>query len=199
MVRLTEVPDEHFQEKRGTTKDDVLLTTDDEDDYTDTGKASSPSRLQSLVVFSSPGGIWIATAKLMAFPLEGRMTLLIPPPTDKTGCCPDSEISVASDQDLQDSESFFDRVTALVDIVPPSARAKISSSTSSVASFTGSALKFTGKSLWVVSTSVLLLGIPYALAFSQEQEIMEREREEGMMREGASSVRLCSKYPSAWS
>jgi len=81
-------------------------------------------------------------------------------------------------------------VAALVDIIPPSTRGKISSTSSSIASFTGSALSFTGKSLWVVSTSVLLLGIPYALAFSQEQEIMEREREEGLMREGASSVSL---------
>ena len=39
-----------------------------------------------------------------------------------------------------------------------------------------------------MSTSVLLMGIPYALALGQEQEIMEREREEGLMREGASSV-----------
>ena len=35
---------------------------------------------------------------------------------------------------------------------------------------------------------MLLLGIPYALAVGQEQEIVEREREEGLMREGASSV-----------
>jgi mitochondrial import receptor subunit TOM22 len=100
----------------------------------------------------------------------------------------DSEISVTSDQDLQTSESLLDRVAALIDIIPPSTRGKISSTSSSIASFTGSALSFTGKGLWVVSTSVLLLGIPYALAFGQEQEIMEREREEGLMREGASSV-----------
>ena len=100
----------------------------------------------------------------------------------------DSEISVASDQEIQVSESLLDRVAALVDIIPPSTRSKISNTSSSIASFTSSALSFTGKGLWVVSTSVLLLGIPYALAFGQEQEIMEREREEGLMREGASSV-----------
>lgn len=100
----------------------------------------------------------------------------------------DSEISVASDQEVQSSESLLDRVAALVDIIPPSTRSKISNTSSSIASFAGSALSFTGKGLWVVSTSVLLLGIPYALAVGQEQEIMEREREEGLMREGASSV-----------
>ncbi|KAF7502628.1 hypothetical protein GJ744_005422 [Endocarpon pusillum] len=136
MVKLKEVEDEHFAEKPATTKDDALLESDNDDDYTDT----------------------------------------------------DSEISVASDLDVPTSESLLDRVAALVDIIPPSARGKISSTSSSIASFTGSALSFTGKSLWVVSTSVLLLGIPYALAFGQEQEIMEREREEGLMREGASSM-----------
>lgn len=38
MVKLTEVEDEHFQEKPAPSKDNVLLATDDEDeDYTDTG------------------------------------------------------------------------------------------------------------------------------------------------------------------
>ena len=37
MVKLTEVEDEHFSEKPATTKNDALLTNDDDDDYTDTG------------------------------------------------------------------------------------------------------------------------------------------------------------------
>lgn len=38
MVKLTEVEDEHFQQKPTATKDDALLVSDDEDDdYTDTG------------------------------------------------------------------------------------------------------------------------------------------------------------------
>lgn len=39
MVKLTEVEDEHFtQEKPQPSKHDVLLASDDEDDYTDTGE-----------------------------------------------------------------------------------------------------------------------------------------------------------------
>ena len=34
-----------------------------------------------------------------------------------------------------------------------------------------------GKTLWVVSTSALLLGVPWALAFSEEQQVQEMERE----------------------
>jgi import receptor subunit TOM22 len=31
--------------------------------------------------------------------------------------------------------------------------------------------------LWVVSTSALLMGVPWALAYSEEQMVMEQERE----------------------
>jgi hypothetical protein len=41
MVKLTEVEDEHFAEKPATTKGDALLAGDDDDDYTDTGTATS--------------------------------------------------------------------------------------------------------------------------------------------------------------
>ncbi len=37
MVKLKEVEDEHFAEKPATTKDDTLLESDNDDDYTDTG------------------------------------------------------------------------------------------------------------------------------------------------------------------
>lgn len=37
-----------------------------------------------------------------------------------------------------------------------------------------------GKTLWVVSTSALLLGVPWALAYSEEQMIVEQERAELM-------------------
>jgi len=37
MVRLTEVEDEHFSEKPGSTGDNVLLADDDDENYTDTG------------------------------------------------------------------------------------------------------------------------------------------------------------------
>jgi import receptor subunit TOM22 len=33
-----------------------------------------------------------------------------------------------------------------------------------------------GKTLWVVSTSALLLGVPWALAYSEEQLMVEEER-----------------------
>lgn len=42
MVKLTEVEDEHFKEKPTSTKSDALLLSDDDDeDYTDTGMHST--------------------------------------------------------------------------------------------------------------------------------------------------------------
>jgi import receptor subunit TOM22 len=47
-----------------------------------------------------------------------------------------------------------------------------------------------GKTLWVVSTSALLLGVPWALAYSEEQMIVEQERAEIMAQRAQSEVRL---------
>jgi mitochondrial import receptor subunit TOM22 len=72
--------------------------------------------------------------------------------------------------------------------VPPGTRAGISSAASSIYSLTGTAIAFGGNGLWVLATSAFLLGIPYALALGQEQEIVEEEKRQGMMSEGASSI-----------
>ena len=45
-----------------------------------------------------------------------------------------------------------------------------------------------GKTLWVVSTSALLLGVPWALAYGEEQMIIEQERAEIMQQRSQSEV-----------
>ncbi|PYH99350.1 mitochondrial import receptor subunit tom22 [Aspergillus ellipticus CBS 707.79] len=132
MVKLTEVEDEHFaQEKPQSSKHNVLLTSDDEeeDDYTDT----------------------------------------------------ESEISVESDVELE-SESLYERVYALKDMIPPSARRQFNSSVNTVTSFTKSSVNFTGKALWIISTSAFLLGVPWALAYAEEEQYIQMEREQGMIK-----------------
>lgn len=52
---------------------------------------------------------------------------------------------------------------------------------------------FGGKTLFVVSTSALLLGVPWALAFVEEQQVVEMEKEM-KMREMGGEVR-CSNQP----
>lgn len=100
----------------------------------------------------------------------------------------DSEISsVASDDEDLPEETFVDRVYALRDIVPPTTRTKISTTVSTVTSYTKGSLWFGGKALWVISTSALLLGVPWALAYAEEQQFVEMEKEQAMMK-GANEV-----------
>jgi len=105
---------------------------------------------------------------------------------------PDSEISSddldSSPYSSQPNETIADRIYALRDIISPRARAQIASTTSSIYSITGSAITYGGKGLWILATSAFLLGIPYALALGQEQEIVEEEKRQGMMTEGASGL-----------
>jgi import receptor subunit TOM22 len=100
----------------------------------------------------------------------------------------DSEISDDDGEAPQLDESLLDRISALRDIIPPKARARISSASSSLYSATTTTVNYGGKSLWVIATSILLLGIPYALALGEEQQYMEEERQRGMMEQGAQGM-----------
>ncbi|RVX74166.1 hypothetical protein B0A52_01998 [Exophiala mesophila] len=100
----------------------------------------------------------------------------------------DSEISDASDLDGTIDETLYDRISALKDIVPPKTRAKISSVSHSIYSATSTSITYSGKGLWVLATSILLLGIPYALALGEEQQYIEEERQRSMMQEGAQGL-----------
>ena len=40
----------------------------------------------------------------------------------------------------------------------------------------------------MIATSILLLGIPYALALGEEQQYVEEERQRGMMEQGAQGM-----------
>lgn len=99
----------------------------------------------------------------------------------------DSEISDASDLGAATSpdETILERISALRDIVPPQTRAKLANITSTVASATSKGIIFGGKGLWIITTSMLLLGLPYALAFGDEQMVQEEERQRQLMNEGA--------------
>ncbi|EXJ78788.1 hypothetical protein A1O1_09190 [Capronia coronata CBS 617.96] len=100
----------------------------------------------------------------------------------------DSEISDDASDAGALEESLIDRLSALRDIIPPKTRARITSISSSIVSATSSTVNYSGKGLWVLATSILLLGIPYALALGEEQQYMEEERQRGMMAEGAQGL-----------
>jgi len=101
----------------------------------------------------------------------------------------DSEISDTDSAPISHpDETLLDRLSALRDIIPPKARARISSASSTIYSAANSTVSYGGKGLWVIATSILLLGIPYALALGEEQQYMEEERQRGMMEQGAQGM-----------
>ncbi|KAJ5485798.1 hypothetical protein N7530_000098 [Penicillium desertorum] len=93
----------------------------------------------------------------------------------------DSEISDDEDVELE-AESLYERVAALKDMVPPSARRTVCSTVSSITDLTKATFSFSGKALWVISTSAFLLGVPFALAYAEEEQYIQMEREQGMIK-----------------
>lgn len=99
-----------------------------------------------------------------------------------------SQSDVSDESDVSErglalkEETVWERIAALKDIIPPSTRRSISSSFSTTTSyaFTGSLLL--GKLGWVVTTSALLVGLPFALAVEDESRIVAQEKE--MMSQG---------------
>ncbi|KAK7529551.1 mitochondrial outer membrane translocase complex, subunit Tom22 [Phyllosticta citribraziliensis] len=76
-----------------------------------------------------------------------------------------------------DDETLAERIAALKDILPASQRRFLSKSYESVSSWLTTGLSFSGKALWVVSSSALLLGVPFGLAYMDEQQMLAMEQE----------------------
>ncbi|KAH8668586.1 mitochondrial import receptor subunit tom22 [Xylariales sp. PMI_506] len=110
----------------------------------------------------------------------------------------DSEISTESDYDPI-NETFAERIYALRDIVPPQTRAYISNSVNTTTNTVKSVLSFGGKSLWVIATSALVLGVPWALAWAEEQQVMDMEKEMRMREMGGEILTAGGSDPAAGS
>jgi len=96
----------------------------------------------------------------------------------------DSEISSDDDDTPPVDETLAERLLALRDIIPPTTRSYISSTVSTTVGYFKGGLSFSGKALYVLSTSALLLGVPWALAFAEEQQMVEMEKEMRMREMG---------------
>ncbi|KAI4738440.1 hypothetical protein E4T50_11107 [Aureobasidium sp. EXF-12298] len=155
MVKLEEVMDEEFnREQAGPQVEDEWDTSD--------GTNKHPAPAQHL---KSPSSIHADTAHSS----KKKQKLITLTKTE-------SEASEDEEEYMPD-ETFADRLAALKDIVPPTYRKHLSNTLSTTSSWVQTTLNYGGKTLWVVSTSVLLLGVPWALAFAEEQQMAEMERE----------------------
>jgi import receptor subunit TOM22 len=102
-----------------------------------------------------------------------------------------SDISdISDDDDFFDpnSESIYDRVVALKDIVSPKTRSSLSRTLESAQAWASWGWFSAGSVAWVVSTSALLVGLPLALAIEDETRIVQQEREMQMQSQGQQQV-----------
>lgn len=86
-----------------------------------------------------------------------------------------------------DEESLFDRIAALKDIIPADKRDAIARTLSKSYSYGSMATYIGGKAAYILITSVLLLGIPYALAMEEDRMLSEQERQM-QLQQGMSDV-----------
>lgn len=103
--------------------------------------------------------------------------------------CTTAESDTSSIHSVTPDETLYDRIIALQDMIPASTRRSVSSKANTITSWFKSGLNMGGKTLWVVSTSALLLGVPWALAYSEEQMIVEQERAELQAQRAQNEVR----------
>ena len=98
------------------------------------------------------------------------------------------ESDTSSIAEVSPDETLYERIAALQDIIPASTRRSLASKYATATSWMKSGIVLGGKTLWVVSTSALLLGVPWALAYSEEQMALEQERAEMMQQRAQSEV-----------
>ncbi|EIN12373.1 hypothetical protein PUNSTDRAFT_130626 [Punctularia strigosozonata HHB-11173 SS5] len=110
-----------------------------------------------------------------------------------------SSLSLSSTaSDVPDDESLLDRLAALVDIVPPATRHSISSKLSATGSAFRTGSKLVGNVVWVVTTSLLLVGLPLALSLEDEAMRTAQEKEMLAQQQGAQQMMPAgSPYPPA--
>lgn len=95
-----------------------------------------------------------------------------------------------------EQESLYDRVAALVDIVPPTTRYSIKSNVLKTLSSLKKAGRLAGNVVWIVTTSALLVGLPLALSLEDEAKIVAQEKEMMAQQAGAQQVSALYNYAS---
>ncbi|KAK6461630.1 mitochondrial outer membrane translocase complex, subunit Tom22 [Scheffersomyces coipomensis] len=90
----------------------------------------------------------------------------------------DSESELEDEDDFDfESETVYDRIVALKDIIAPEQRDQIANLGSTVVSYVNSGLNSSGSFLWTLTSSALLLGVPLSLAILAETQLQEMEKD----------------------
>ncbi|GAK62994.1 mitochondrial import receptor subunit tom22 [Moesziomyces antarcticus] len=103
----------------------------------------------------------------------------------------DAESDFSDDSEVSErglalkEETVWERISALRDIIPPSTRRSIASTFNTTTSYAFTGGLLLGKLGWVVTTSALLVGLPFALAVEDESRIVAQEKEMMAQQQGA--------------
>lgn len=109
--------------------------------------------------------------------------------SDETDSDDDDDIEEISERGLSlRKESAWDRIKALQDIVPPTYRRWISEKASTTSKVAWQGGQLVGSLAWVVTTTALLVGLPYALASEEDAMLARQEREYAQQQAGAQQV-----------
>ncbi|KAL9946318.1 mitochondrial import receptor protein [Verticillium nonalfalfae] len=95
----------------------------------------------------------------------------------------DSEISADSDFDPSE-ETLAERLAALKDIIPPTTRGWIGSQVNTGASIVQNTWYYGSRTLWLVCATALMIGVPLATCWAEDQQIEGMEREYRMREMG---------------
>ncbi|KAJ1548922.1 hypothetical protein HK405_012875 [Cladochytrium tenue] len=93
----------------------------------------------------------------------------------------DEEEEDGFEEDLEDDiliESVWDRVAALVDVVPPMARYRATKAAGAAATTAQNALWGLGKAAWVVATVAFLVALPVGLEYERESFALQQENQQ---------------------
>jgi len=85
-------------------------------------------------------------------------------------------------------ETVWERISALRDIIPPSTRRSITQKINTITGYSGITLLWGGRAAWVLTTTMLLWGLPYSLAVEDEMRVIQQERDMSSQQHGAQSV-----------
>lgn len=90
-----------------------------------------------------------------------------------------SEASSDADQDDTNvqNETIIERIAALKDIIPAYQRDIVTRAVSKTYSYGYMATFIGGKALYVIITSILMVGVPFALSVEEDRMILEQERQ----------------------
>lgn len=87
-----------------------------------------------------------------------------------------------------EDETIIDRIYALKDIISPSSRATLCESWNKLSNSTKSTTKFLGNVAWVITTSMILVGLPMALSIEGESMLVAHEKEMERQAHGQQSI-----------